>query len=46
LNPLHTASMFYAGTVLLVICLLTSVLARVIAGRFDVERRYARAVAA
>jgi phosphate transport system permease protein len=44
-NALHTASMFYAGTVLLAICLLTSVLARLIAGRFDVERRYARAVA-
>lgn len=41
-NALHTASMFYAGTILLGICLLTSVLARVIAGRFDVERRYAR----
>jgi phosphate transport system permease protein len=45
-NPLHTASMFYAGLVLLVICLLTSLGARAIAGRFDVERRYARAVAA
>jgi phosphate transport system permease protein len=44
-NSLHTAAMFYAGTVLLAICLLTSVLARMIAGRFDVERRYARAVA-
>lgn len=45
-NPLHTASMFYAGLVLLVICLLTSLGARAIAGRFDVERRYARAVEA
>jgi phosphate transport system permease protein len=44
-NALHTASMFYAGLVLLVICLLTSLGARAIAGRFDVERRYARAVA-
>jgi hypothetical protein len=38
--------MFYAGTILLAICLLTSVLARIIAGRFDVERRYARAAMA
>jgi phosphate transport system permease protein len=45
-NPLHTASMFYAGLVLLVICLATSLLARAIAGRFDVERRYARAATA
>jgi phosphate transport system permease protein len=44
-NSLHTASMFYAGLILLVICLLTSLTARAIAGRFDVERRYARAVA-
>ena len=44
-NSLHTASMFYAGLVLLVICLITSIAARAIAGRFDVERRYARAVA-
>jgi phosphate transport system permease protein len=44
-NSLHTASMFYAGLVLLVICLLTSIAARAIAGRFDVERSYARAVA-
>jgi phosphate transport system permease protein len=43
-NALHTASMFYAGLVLLVICLLTSVAARAIAGRFDVERSYARAL--
>ena len=45
-NPLHTASMFYAGLLLLLICLLTSLGARAIAGRFDVERRYARAAAA
>jgi phosphate transport system permease protein len=44
-NGLHTASMFYAGLILLVICLMTSLAARAIAGRFDVERRYARAVA-
>jgi phosphate transport system permease protein len=43
-NPLHLASMFYAGLVLLVIGLLTSLAARAIAGRFDVERAYARAV--
>jgi phosphate transport system permease protein len=43
-NALHTASMFYAGLVLLVIGLATSLGARVIAGRFDVERSYARAV--
>ena len=44
-NGLHVASMFYAGLLLLVICLLTSLGARAIAGRFDVERRYARAAA-
>ena len=44
-NPLHTASMFYAGLILLVICLLTSLGARAIAGRFDVARRYGMAVA-
>lgn len=44
-NALHLASMFYAGLVLLVIGLLTSLAARAIAGRFDVERSYARAVA-
>jgi phosphate transport system permease protein len=43
-NPLHTASMFYAGAILLVITLLTSLAARSIARRFDVERSYARAV--
>jgi phosphate transport system permease protein len=45
-NSLHTASMFYCGLILLVICLLTSLAARAIAGRFDVERRYARAATA
>ena len=35
-NALHTASMFYAGLVLVVIGMLTSVAARTIAGRFDV----------
>jgi phosphate transport system permease protein len=35
-NPLHTASMFYAGLVLVVISLLTSLAARTISGRFDV----------
>ncbi|HEY2159777.1 MAG TPA: phosphate ABC transporter permease subunit PstC [Solirubrobacteraceae bacterium] len=45
-NSLHTASMFYCGLILLVICLFTSLAARAIAGRFDVERGYARAVAA
>jgi phosphate transport system permease protein len=43
-NQLHIASMFYAGLVLLVIGLATSLGARAIAGRFDVERSYARAV--
>jgi len=43
-NSLHIAAMFYAGLVLLVIGLLTSLGARAIAGRFDVERAYARAV--
>jgi phosphate transport system permease protein len=35
-NPMHTAAMFYAGLVLVVISLLTSLAARTIAGRFDV----------
>jgi len=35
-NPLHTAAMFYAGLILVVISLLTSIAARTIAGRFDV----------
>jgi phosphate transport system permease protein len=41
-NGLHVASMFYAGVVLLAIGLLTSLAARAIAGRFDVERALAR----
>jgi phosphate transport system permease protein len=44
-NSLHIAAMFYAGLVLLVIGLMTSLGARAIAGRFDVERSYARALA-
>jgi phosphate transport system permease protein len=43
-NALHLSSMFYAGLVLLVIGLITSLAARALAGRFDVERSYARAV--
>ena len=38
-DSLHTAAMFYVGLVLVVICMLTSVAARMIAGRFDVTRR-------
>ena len=38
-DPLHTAAMFYVGLVLVVICMLTSVASRMIAGRFDVTRR-------
>jgi phosphate transport system permease protein len=45
-NALHTASMFYAGLALLAIGLFTSLAARSIAGRFDVERAYQRAVEA
>jgi ABC-type phosphate transport system permease subunit len=37
-NTLHLSAMFYAGLVLLVIGLVTTLLARTIAGRFDVER--------
>ena len=40
-NSLHIASMFYAGLILLVIGLITSLGARAIASRFDVERSYA-----
>jgi phosphate transport system permease protein len=36
--PLQTASLFYAGLVLVVIGMLTSIAARMIAGRFDVQR--------
>jgi phosphate transport system permease protein len=39
------ASLWYAGLILLGIGLLTSLIARAIARRFDVERSYARAVA-
>jgi phosphate transport system permease protein len=38
-NPLHLAAMFYAGLLLVVIGMLTSIAARVIAGRFDVTQR-------
>jgi len=38
-NSLHTAAMFYAGLVLVVIGMLASVAARMIAGRFDVTQR-------
>lgn len=41
----YVAALFYAGLILLVIGLLVSLAARAIAGRFDVERSYARAVA-
>jgi phosphate transport system permease protein len=43
---LQLASLWYAGLVLLAIGLMTSLIARWIAGRFDVARGYARAVAA
>lgn len=36
-NPLHLSAMFYAGLVLVVIGMLTSIAARAIAGRFDVQ---------
>jgi phosphate transport system permease protein len=42
-SQLHLASLFYAGLVLLVIGLITSLGARAISGRFDVQRSYARA---
>jgi phosphate transport system permease protein len=45
-SDLQVASLWYAGLVLLAIGLLTSLLARLIARRFDVERSYARALAA
>jgi len=44
-TSLFVAALFYAGLVLLVIGLITSLAARAIAGRFDVQRSYARAVA-
>jgi len=45
-SNLLIASLWYCGLILLAIGLLTSLAARWIAGRFDVERSYARAVAA
>lgn len=44
-NAMHLAALFYAGVVLLAIGLITSLGARAIASRFDVERSYALAVA-
>jgi phosphate transport system permease protein len=44
-TPLFYSALFYAGLVLLAIGLITSLAARAIAGRFDVQRSYARAVA-
>jgi phosphate transport system permease protein len=41
-NGLHVASMFYIALVLLVIGLVTSLLARIVAGRFDVQRALTR----
>ena len=38
LNNLHLAAMFYAGLVLVVIGMITSIAARAIASRFDVNR--------
>lgn len=38
LNTLHVASMFYAGLILVVIGMVTSIAARAIASRFDVNR--------
>ncbi len=43
-SNLQVASLWYAGLVLLAIGLMTSLLARLIAGRFDVSSAYARAV--
>jgi phosphate transport system permease protein len=43
---LELSALWYCGLILLVIGLLTSILARVIARRFDVQASYARAVAA
>ncbi len=45
-HTVYSASLFYLAFILLIIGLVTSLLARWIAGRFDVERSYARAVAA
>jgi len=44
-SNLELAALWYCGLILLVIGLITSLLARLIARRFDVERAYARAVA-
>jgi phosphate transport system permease protein len=44
-TSIFNAALFYAGLVLLAIGLITSLLARAISGRFDVQRSYARAVA-
>jgi phosphate transport system permease protein len=41
-NALHLSAMFYAGLVLVVIGMLTSIAARIIAGRFDVQRTLGR----
>jgi phosphate transport system permease protein len=38
-NSLHLAAMFYAGLILVIIGMMTSVAARAIAGRFDVTQR-------
>jgi phosphate transport system permease protein len=45
-SNLELSALWYCGLILLVIGLMTSLLARVIARRFDVERSYGRAVAA
>jgi phosphate transport system permease protein len=45
-SNLQLSALWYCGLILLVIGLMTSLLARLIARRFDVERSYARAVAA
>ena len=45
-SNLQLAALWYCGLVLLVIGLMTSLLARVISRRFDVQRAYARAAAA
>jgi phosphate transport system permease protein len=43
-TALQAAALWYCGLILLAIGLITSLLARLIARRFDVERSYARAV--
>ncbi len=42
LNPLHTASLFYLALLLLVISVITTLIARLIAGRFDVSAALAK----